>query len=143
MKALLLVVILSIPLVFIAGCINQNGTPERFRAGLDHTEEITNQTGTSVQLIDIGNHLLDDNVYFQELEVNANQSYVNMHFLRIEDSTAVDWNDLFESNEEQFHVGYNQYFKLKVNQTVELEGTPYKIKLLNITGFGCPKGMQC
>jgi hypothetical protein len=135
-----IIIALIIPLVLVAGCVQQNS--EGVTPTLDNTLEITDSGETRTITQDFAcAQFSDNNTVCQELEVNKGSGFVIMRFANKDSSVDYDDTNFFETSDQNFTVGYDQVFKLKINQTVSLEDTSYKIKLIWVRP--CPEGIAC
>ncbi|PJE75595.1 hypothetical protein COV04_04185 [Candidatus Uhrbacteria bacterium CG10_big_fil_rev_8_21_14_0_10_48_11] len=129
----------------------QGGSGGGIRAGLDFRVEVVDHDIKKVATCDICNYsdFSDNDTYFQTREVHAKEGYVEMLFLKKSDYTPthngpeINYQDIFVTDEQQFNIGYHQVFRIKIGQTVSLQGADITIRVLAVTGLGCPSGSQC
>lgn len=120
----------------------------KIRADLDYKIEASEAGVTVEKNLDAGSYNFSEKsgVYMQTQEVNKTAGTVSMVF---RPTTGKDvMTDSIKttpltSSDSIFTVPLNQVFTAKVGQTVKLKGSTIQIKLLEITGAGCPPGAMC
>jgi hypothetical protein len=121
------------------------------RAGLDFRVEVTDHGVKKVANCDFCNYsdFSEGNTYFQTREVHAREGYVEMLFFKKSDynptysGPKIDYQNVFVTDEQQFNIGYHRVFRMKIGQTVSLQDANITVRVLDVTGLGCPPGAQC
>ena len=126
---------------------NNTGTNETetgVRAGLDFDMEITENGESKIVLLDFGNYNFDNKTGFQTREVTKEEGYIDLFFMKLDEQRPdINYSNVVISDENEFVINYYQVFRIKINQSVSLNDADIKIKLIDITGSGCPKGAAC
>ncbi|MFH1170085.1 MAG: hypothetical protein V1704_00770 [Candidatus Vogelbacteria bacterium] len=118
------------------------------RAGLDFRVEVSDQGVTKTVDCDFCSYHINNETYFQSQAVVAKGDYVDMIFLkkseaRREAELKINYQNILSSNEQNFSVGYYQVFRIKKGQNVSLTEKNISIRLIDVTGLGCPPGARC
>jgi len=133
--------------IIISGCVQQTNPIEQggIRAGLDFQIDITENGKSDTVTLDFGNYLFKDNkTTFQTRDVVKEKGYIDLLFMKLDKQIPyINYSDIMISGENEFKVNYYQVFRINVGQSVALDGTDIKIKLIDILGSGCPEGSQC
>lgn len=125
-----------------------NKIPASIRSGLDYKLEVSESGVSVVKDLDMGSYTFSEasSVYVQTYEVNKEVGTVNLVFRPTKGAgvmaDSIQMTPLV-STDSTFIVPLNQVFTASIGQKIKLKNSTIEIKVIEITGVGCPTGAQC